>query len=33
MKLEILTPLLRTKRLREAIEFYESVLGCVCRES
>jgi uncharacterized glyoxalase superfamily protein PhnB len=32
MKLEVVTPMLRTKRLREAIQFYESVLGFVCRE-
>jgi uncharacterized glyoxalase superfamily protein PhnB len=32
MKLEVVTPMLRTKRLREAIQFYEAVLGFVCRE-
>jgi uncharacterized glyoxalase superfamily protein PhnB len=32
MKLEGLTPMLRTKRLPEAITFYESVLGFACRE-
>jgi len=32
MKLEALTPMLRTKRLRESMDFYESVLGFVCRE-
>ena len=32
MKLEGLTPMLRTKRLPEAIAFYESVLGFACRE-
>ena len=30
--LDRLTPLLRTKRLREAIAFYESVVGLSCRE-
>jgi len=32
LKLERLTPMLRTKRLREAIAFYESVFGLMCRE-
>ena len=30
MKLDALTPILRTRRLKEAVEFYTMVLGFQC---